>query len=209
MQYKIRRKDQERVDKVLDYIENNSDYNIEHYLNKYKLLDGAKMQGSNYMISCPFHGSDSSPSMSIDLKNNRFRCFGCGIKGKLINFIIEYSNKYLGTNLTFISTVEMLLREDPVMRATLKFNSIYKTKTLNELREIKRTKLDSKCMLPATYSELATMMKRRKISIDEILRMLFLVQEGLEPQEIFNFIIKGQSLESSVLDISTIINGGN
>ncbi len=34
---------------------------------------------------CPFHG-DSDPSLSVNLKNGGFHCFGCGEKGDLISF---------------------------------------------------------------------------------------------------------------------------
>lgn len=34
---------------------------------------------------CPLHG-DSDPSLSINVKNGGFRCFGCGEKGDLIAF---------------------------------------------------------------------------------------------------------------------------
>lgn len=208
MQYKIKKRDQERIDKVLAYITDNPNYNLEVYLNKWGLLKGASMQGSNYMISCPFHGTDSSPSMSIDLKNNRFRCFGCSAKGGLVNFIIEYSNKYLGTDLNFWSVLEMFLKEDARMRADLKFGTIYKSKSLKELRQMKRAELGDRAMLPTTYSEVASMLKRRKISIDEIMRTLYLIQEGLTPQEVFKYITDGQALQTSSLDISALIKGG-
>lgn len=34
---------------------------------------------------CPFH-EDSDPSMSLNLKQGGFHCFGCGEKGDLITF---------------------------------------------------------------------------------------------------------------------------
>lgn len=34
---------------------------------------------------CPLHG-DTDPSLSINLKNGGFHCFGCGEKGDLIRF---------------------------------------------------------------------------------------------------------------------------
>lgn len=47
-----------------------------------------KFKGKN--VSCPFHGSDASPSMS--LKNNKFNCFTCGAKGSSIDFMMKLNN---------------------------------------------------------------------------------------------------------------------
>lgn len=42
------------------------------------------------MVSCPFHGEDKNPSMS--LKYNRFYCFSCGAKGSTIDLIMRLQN---------------------------------------------------------------------------------------------------------------------
>ncbi len=44
-----------------------------------------RRKGKN--VSCPFHGEDRSPSMS--LKYNRFYCFTCHVKGSSIDFIMR------------------------------------------------------------------------------------------------------------------------
>lgn len=41
-------------------------------------------------VSCPFHGADKSPSMS--LRYNRFYCFTCSAKGSTIDFIMRLNN---------------------------------------------------------------------------------------------------------------------
>lgn len=57
----------------------------------------------NNKACCPFH-NERTPSFSI--KNNRYKCFGCGAGGDVINFIRNYKNydyvqacKYLGIDL--------------------------------------------------------------------------------------------------------------
>ena len=41
---------------------------------------------------CIFH-DDHNPSMSFDIKRNRFKCFSCGASGSVIDFIIKAENK--------------------------------------------------------------------------------------------------------------------
>lgn len=45
----------------------------------------------HYMIVCPFHG-DNNPSMSINLIEGKFYCFGCNAVGDVYDFI-KYANK--------------------------------------------------------------------------------------------------------------------
>lgn len=42
----------------------------------------------NRMCSCPFHGSDSHPSMQIF--SDGFKCHTCGIHGDIFSFVQEY-----------------------------------------------------------------------------------------------------------------------
>ena len=39
-------------------------------------------------MCCPVH-KEKTPSFSVDVKKNKFRCFGCGIGGDAIDFIKE------------------------------------------------------------------------------------------------------------------------
>ena len=39
-------------------------------------------------VKCPFH-NDSNASLSIDVDNNRWKCFGCGKGGDIIDFVSE------------------------------------------------------------------------------------------------------------------------
>lgn len=48
-----------------------------------------KKSGRNYFILCPFH-DDTNPSMSLDTKKNRFKCFACGARGSQIDLFMRY-----------------------------------------------------------------------------------------------------------------------
>ena len=45
----------------------------------------------NRNISCPFH-QDKKPSLKVYSKSNRWVCFGCGLKGSPIDFVMNYQS---------------------------------------------------------------------------------------------------------------------
>ena len=79
---------------------------------------GLKFNRGN-KISCPFH-TDKTPSLSIDKKRNKWKCFSCGCGGDAIDFVSELKGlsyaeacKYLGVELneehkSFIADEEKL-----------------------------------------------------------------------------------------------------
>lgn len=46
-------------------------------------------RGRYLWATCPFH-AEKTPSFSIDLKRQRFRCFGCAFSGDVIDFIMKF-----------------------------------------------------------------------------------------------------------------------
>jgi DNA primase len=50
-----------------------------------------KRQGANYFGLCPFH-SERSPSFSVSPSKQIFYCFGCGVGGSVIAFVMQYEN---------------------------------------------------------------------------------------------------------------------
>ena len=47
-----------------------------------------KQRGRNFFGLCPFH-NEKTPSFSVNPDKQIFKCFGCGIGGGVINFIME------------------------------------------------------------------------------------------------------------------------
>lgn len=47
-----------------------------------------KQQGGGYFGLCPFHG-EKTPSLHIKPSDNFYHCFGCGVSGNAISFIME------------------------------------------------------------------------------------------------------------------------
>ncbi|SFC44031.1 DNA primase [Pseudoalteromonas denitrificans] len=60
-----------------------------------------KKAGKNYQACCPFH-SEKSPSFSVSQEKQFYHCFGCGVSGNVISFLMEYEK------LEFVDAVEEL-----------------------------------------------------------------------------------------------------
>ncbi|RKY77614.1 DNA primase, partial [candidate division KSB1 bacterium] len=50
-----------------------------------------KQRGKNYFGLCPFH-PEKTPSFSVNPEKQIFHCFGCGVGGNVIAFIMKIEN---------------------------------------------------------------------------------------------------------------------
>lgn len=48
-----------------------------------------KKRGSSYIACCPFH-SEKTPSFNVVAKKQFYHCFGCGVSGNVISFVMSY-----------------------------------------------------------------------------------------------------------------------
>ncbi|MDP8098603.1 DNA primase [Pasteurella atlantica] len=94
-----------------------------------------KKAGRNYQACCPFH-HEKTPSFSVSPAKQFYHCFGCGVSGNVISFLMEYDK------LEFVEAIEELaqLYGLDVPRENTSLNSTpttsYKTKrNLYELME--------------------------------------------------------------------------
>ncbi|MGZ8919236.1 MAG: DNA primase [Methylobacter sp.] len=60
-----------------------------------------KKTGANYIARCPFH-AEKTPSFSVSQPKQFFHCFGCGVSGNAISFLMNFSH------LDFVEAVEDL-----------------------------------------------------------------------------------------------------
>lgn len=60
-----------------------------------------KKAGRNYQACCPFH-NEKTPSFSVSQEKQFYYCFGCGAKGNVISFLMDYDK------LEFVEAVEEL-----------------------------------------------------------------------------------------------------
>lgn len=65
-------------------------YELAKVLEYYKLINGF---ADSQKIVCPFH-EDVNPSLIIDLKKNRWFCFGCQEGGDAFDFVLRMEKKY-------------------------------------------------------------------------------------------------------------------
>jgi len=60
-----------------------------------------KKAGANYKANCPFHG-EKTPSFIVSPSKQIFHCFGCGVGGDAIKFVMDYEK------LSYPETIEKL-----------------------------------------------------------------------------------------------------
>lgn len=63
--------------------------------------------GANYKTRCPFH-QEKTPSFVVNEQKQIFHCFGCGIGGNVVTFIMKYEN------LNFIESIKLLAKKNGV-----------------------------------------------------------------------------------------------
>ena len=49
-----------------------------------------KKAGTNYKACCPFH-NEKTPSFNVSSTKQFYHCFGCGVHGNAIGFVMEFS----------------------------------------------------------------------------------------------------------------------
>lgn len=60
-----------------------------------------KKIGTNHSARCPFH-TEKSPSFSVNRTKQFYHCFGCGVSGNAISFVMEFNH------LDFVEAIEDL-----------------------------------------------------------------------------------------------------
>ncbi len=113
-------------DNVLDEIRDRAD--IVDLIGEYVDL---KRSGSNYMGLCPFH-SEKTPSFSVSSSKSIFKCFGCGVGGDVITFVMKREN------LSFPEAVEFLADKYNVRLEVYKDENKEAREKRNRLYEINR-----------------------------------------------------------------------
>ena len=60
-----------------------------------------KKTGANFKACCPFHG-EKTPSFTVSQTKQFYHCFGCGVHGTAISFLMEFDHMH------FVDAVEYL-----------------------------------------------------------------------------------------------------
>ena len=116
-----------------------------------------KKKGVNHVGLCPFHG-EKTPSFTVNQAKGIYKCFGCGVSGDAIDFIIQHEKK------TYIEAIEVLARKYGIEIEEQDRVRTY-TKPVERLEKLSKEKIQ-------WFEE------KRKISNNTLLRMK--VSEAVE-----------------------------
>ena len=118
-----------------------------------------KKSVSSYVGLCPFH-NEKSPSFSVSGTKQMYHCFGCGVGGNVITFVMEYENY------TFPEAVKMLADRAGIALPVMEYSGEdrrerdIKTKLL-EINKIAATFYYHQLKSPAGQSGLDYLKKRQ------------------------------------------------
>ncbi|MBP5225679.1 MAG: DNA primase [Lachnospiraceae bacterium] len=86
-------------------------------------------KGGNYFGLCPFH-NEKTPSFSVSATRQMYHCFGCGVGGNVITFVMDYENY------SFVEAMEFLAD-----RAGIELPKQEFTKEMKEAADARQTAL--------------------------------------------------------------------
>lgn len=193
----MRQVDSEKLEIVEEFINSNED-----------LTSYVKEQGfiiKNNVMSCPFHGSDSTPSLRIT--GNKWKCFGCGRGGGYIKFLMEMSAME-NTETSYYNVVESYVRAHPEVASQVG-GSIYKTirQTQSEKWDEALTTMNEPTYKPKrikTNSVDILIRRARHKDVDTQMNLLAGLQEGL-PYDVLTQIIEGTDISNlSLMDLLSL-----
>ncbi len=181
-------------DKLSVKMDNDARYSFYRFAVEHNLLEDSRERMNELWIPCPFH-EDAAPSCSLNDYLHRYHCFSCDRGGNYISFLAEYDRSVLGINISYYQKMNELLLADQEMQATINASTIYTVSDDFSLEEgLKKfvPKLHEESV-PSSYPELASLMKKRHCSIEEIKYFILLMQSGWEPYEIYREIFKKET----------------
>lgn len=73
-----------------------------------RMGNALKGKGAKMEACCPFH-DEKTPSFTIDMNRNGFKCFGCNESGGVVDFVMKYDN------VDFVKAVEILCEENAIV----------------------------------------------------------------------------------------------
>lgn len=145
-----------------------------------------KRSGANYIALCPFH-DEKTPSFSVSPDKQIYHCFGCGVGGNVINFIMNIEK------LDFVEAVSLLAEKAGVNLYNAVSDDVQKG-IVNErkiLYEINKTAAEyfNKNLFSFHGKEAIDYLTRRGITKDtiEIFKIGYAIKEW---QDLTDFLIK-------------------
>lgn len=125
-------------------------------------------KGNRFWACCPFH-HEKTPSFCITPEMQRYKCFGCGESGDVINFIEKYEN------VDFITAVELLAK-----RAGMEVPRVKGDKGVQDKKKRKQAMADI-CLFAAKFYRSCLMSDKGAFAVD------YLKKRGLDARTIARF----------------------
>ncbi|NLY82923.1 MAG: DNA primase [Clostridiales bacterium] len=155
--------------------------------------------GSNFKGVCPFH-NEKTPSFIVSEAKQIFTCFGCGVKGDAIEFVMKYYT------LTFQETIEKLAEEYNVRLTNYNFKN---DENLDRYYEI--NKLAARFFYDAFTKGKNpgyTYMKKRGLT-DEILKKFGVGYADTEWNTLRDFLNESKVSDKEMMALGLISNKGD
>lgn len=175
-----------KAERLLEEIKSKID--IVDFISDYVQL---KKAGQNYKGLCPFH-SEKTPSFMVSQAKQIFHCFGCGIGGDVVSFLMKQENLSFGEAIRYIAK-----------KAGIKITDFKFDKNLSERRE-KILRIQSEAMkffignLKSSEPALAYLKNR---GIDEISINIFHIGYATaERDALFKYLKKSGYIDSLIKD---------
>lgn len=153
-----------------------------------------KKNGSSYVGLCPFH-NEKSPSFSVSPGRQLYHCFGCGVGGNVITFVMEYENY------TFLEAVKFLADKAGMQLPETSYSEEEKKK-----RDFKAKLLEiNKIAATYYYHQLKTengrlgldYLKRRGLT-DEVINRFGLGYSSQTGSDLYRYL-KGKGYDDEIL----------
>ncbi len=184
----------EVLDNVIQFVNNSPDYSFKKFLGENNLLSGYNERGNDFWVRCPFH-LDENASCSFNDTTHGFHCFSCGRSGNYIKFVSMYKSEKLGNTTNFYAEAEKILKSDPSMQALIGNNTIYQKESeidsYEKLPHLDVAKTDAYDLyVPDSFVGLSKLMIAKKCSLQEIKKMISLMQHDVPVQEIYKEVFE-------------------
>lgn len=84
-----------------------------------------KKTGKNYSACCPFH-NEKSPSFSVNREKQFYHCFGCGVSGNALSFVMQHEHREFIDGLEYLAQkVGLSLPETSQQQAQVSRQPLY------------------------------------------------------------------------------------
>lgn len=183
-------------DNVLDEIRDRAD--IVDLIGEYVDL---KRSGSNYMGLCPFH-SEKTPSFSVSPSKSIFKCFGCGVGGDVITFVMKRENLSFPEAVEFLAdkyNVRLEVYKDENKEAREKRNRLYEINREAGLHFLKNYEASQKTQL---------YLKNRMLS-DKTIRSYGIGYSKDSWTDLYDYLTKMGYREDELLELNLISKSKN